>query len=300
MGEVEKVANEQSNGGEEGAGARGEEAREAAAADSSAGVRVVYTGAQLAAWGERYGTGVRQVRRWLNVGREAGDPTPFDEPAKMPSWWERMRGIGKLSHRCPEKILAAARRAEAAEGLRNAECGMRNGEQTETTPVSSGVGVLSDERPDLEEGEEVRIARQQVAVAAEELEVARLKMRALPEEPRWKDNYSYWSRQLQAAMKTFKEHKSEDREAQKARGNLISKAEVMNDAYELVKMLAKMRASLVKTVRTELKMARVDMPDDLLELVGATIERVAVGQEEIFRNLGSAKEGDDGSLILAR
>jgi hypothetical protein len=55
------------------------------------------------------GYGVRNVKKWIEIGKgeppEAWDPPPLDEPAEMPAWWERMRSAGRLSQRCPDRIL---------------------------------------------------------------------------------------------------------------------------------------------------------------------------------------------------
>lgn len=253
--------------------------------------RMVYTRAQLEAWGAVYETKQRQIRRWLNVGADAGDPTPIDSPGRMPSWWERMRGIGRLNHRCPEKILAAARKAGPLETAPVPE----NSPEQRPAPLVNGE---EGDRPDLAEGEEVKIARGQVAVASEELEVARVNMRLHPDEPRWRDNYTYWARQLNAAMETFRKHKSEDRENQKARGLVISRAEVTTNAYALIKMLGKMRATMVRGVRAELRMARPDLPDEVLDLVAASIEKVRGVEEQIFRRLAEVKSESDLSGAL--
>jgi hypothetical protein len=40
-------------------------------------------------YAERYGKGLRSVKRWVAVGRAAGDPVPLDAPREMAAWWSR-------------------------------------------------------------------------------------------------------------------------------------------------------------------------------------------------------------------
>lgn len=50
----------------------------------------------------RYGYAVRNVKKWLQVGRGRTPPDlpPLDEPAEMPAWWGR-----NMKQRCPKRLL---------------------------------------------------------------------------------------------------------------------------------------------------------------------------------------------------
>lgn len=59
------------------------------------------------------------VKRMARLGRATGDPPPFDLPAQLPEWWERMRTAGHLTQKCGTRFDAAiaAGRAKAAPAL---------------------------------------------------------------------------------------------------------------------------------------------------------------------------------------
>ena len=54
-----------------------------------------------------YGTTVRQLKRWLAIGRKCDpvDLPPLDEPSAMAAWWERMQAANHLKHTVPAKLL---------------------------------------------------------------------------------------------------------------------------------------------------------------------------------------------------
>jgi hypothetical protein len=58
-----------------------------------------------------YGYAVRNVKKWLGIGREKTplDLPPLDTPALMPAWWTR-----NMKQRCPPRLLQAASAAKPA------------------------------------------------------------------------------------------------------------------------------------------------------------------------------------------
>ena len=66
---------------------------------------------QLAEYEPVYGYKVRNLKKWLQIGRkcEPIDLPPLDAPAEMPAWWKR-----RMKQRCPARILAAASRTAKA------------------------------------------------------------------------------------------------------------------------------------------------------------------------------------------
>lgn len=59
-----------------------------------------------------YGFEKRTIKRWIQTGRDANPPElpPLDDPAAMPGWWGKY-----MTWRVPDKIIAAASAAKAAE-----------------------------------------------------------------------------------------------------------------------------------------------------------------------------------------
>ncbi len=64
-------------------------------------VRTKY-GRRLEEYAAQLGVGLRTVKRWVALGREAGDPCPLDDLAKLPEWYGR-----RLSYGIPSDLLAA-------------------------------------------------------------------------------------------------------------------------------------------------------------------------------------------------
>jgi hypothetical protein len=57
----------------------------------------------LAVYAERYGKALRSVKRWVAIGRAAGDPPPLDAPAEMAGWWSR-----HMTWAVPDRLLEMA------------------------------------------------------------------------------------------------------------------------------------------------------------------------------------------------
>lgn len=118
------------------------------------------TAADIARWGELYGTSRRPLYKWIAFGREKHDPCPLDHPARMPLWWAM-----HMKHRVPEKILAAARQA-SAEAPSPAAAASESPSPTATLPPPPAGDLFATASLDFAaqveqmRGEQARIQRQ--------------------------------------------------------------------------------------------------------------------------------------------
>lgn len=58
-----------------------------------------------------FGKGLRTVKRWAAIGRAKADPCPFDEPRRLPEWWQR-----NMEYSMPADVLAICIRPPPTEG----------------------------------------------------------------------------------------------------------------------------------------------------------------------------------------
>jgi hypothetical protein len=56
-------------------------------------------------WAERYGYSERAVKKFIELGRSAGDPAPFDQPEQMEDW--AVRNTGKVTNRFRAGVMKA-------------------------------------------------------------------------------------------------------------------------------------------------------------------------------------------------
>ena len=56
-------------------------------------------------WAERYGYSERAVKKFIELGKAAGDPVPFDEPDQMEEWAQR--NTGKVTNRFRAGVMKA-------------------------------------------------------------------------------------------------------------------------------------------------------------------------------------------------
>lgn len=54
-------------------------------------------------YSEKYSAGERTIKRWVKLGRKAGQPPPLDAPEEMAAWWGKV-----MRQRVPDRILALA------------------------------------------------------------------------------------------------------------------------------------------------------------------------------------------------
>jgi hypothetical protein len=57
---------------------------------------------------------LKQLQRWLRLGKEAGIPAPLGDPVAMVEWYGQMRRAGHLTHVCPTVLTQAAARHSSA------------------------------------------------------------------------------------------------------------------------------------------------------------------------------------------
>lgn len=56
-------------------------------------------------WAERYGYSERAVKKFIDAGKKAGDPAPFDQPEQMEDWARRT--LGKATNRFRAGVMKA-------------------------------------------------------------------------------------------------------------------------------------------------------------------------------------------------
>lgn len=64
-------------------------------------------------WAERYGYSVRQIKNWIQAGRDAQDMPPFEEPGKLAAWCDRV--LGKVPPKLAEAIERLGGKVEPVE-----------------------------------------------------------------------------------------------------------------------------------------------------------------------------------------
>ncbi len=57
---------------------------------------------------------LKQLQRWLRLGKETGIPAPLGNPVAMVEWYGQMRRAGHLTHVCPAVLTQAAARHSRA------------------------------------------------------------------------------------------------------------------------------------------------------------------------------------------
>lgn len=237
---------------------------------------------QLDAWGELYGTQHRQLRRWIARGRERNDPCPLDRPAEMPGWWERNMSKPKVP---PEKVLAAARQAQGAgKPSSPADSGQP---QSSVPPPVNAVAPLDLANVGGTEGEAVIFCRKIVAAIQTQLQEAYL----AGAESRIQSLHSRYERALESLRK---QEKAAEAKAIK-NGELLSKADVLNEVATALAALKTMRESMAKRVVAEV----TSLAPEQAEAIRQAIEAVRAREDDILRNLSLYKTPADVLFALA-
>ncbi len=274
------------------------------------------TRAQLDRWAAIYGTEHRQLRRWIQRGKDRSDPCPLDDATKMPAWVES--NLDKVRSELRDRVNAAAATALAALAAAGAsapvsatasqdpvvseskkEIAKNNDDgQRATAPAGEGEkgkasapGVLLAPL-DLAtvggvEGESVEFFRTIFAAVKLQLEAAYLK------------GEDSEIRKLHARLKDVAETlRKNEKDAEQRAIRLeayLDKAEVFNEVTEALNTLSQMRELRGKRLRSEL----ADLPPDLLERIGRELDDIGRREEDVLRNLSAMKTADDVSLKLA-
>lgn len=250
--------------------------------------RVRISQAQLDSWSRLYARDHRQLRRWIALGLQTDDPCPLDDPAGMPSWWQR-----HMKHQVPAALLVAARNATPPTPpppVLDAESQNRPGAirgSTQQTPDAAT--PPADHHPassidlsaaDLADGDEVRQAARLVQTAYDLLEQAYAGNGG---------DVDLLQRRWEKATETLRKAKIQDEARRKRLGDLIARADVQRDLDLAAELHRQMRTSMTRQV---LELCP-SLDPIAREQVAAAIESVRAKEERVFRNLDSLKRNAD-------
>ena len=129
--------------------------------------RVKLTQSQCEQYGQLYGKGWRQIRRWSEIGAAADDQCPLSEPAKMPAWWAR-----RMKWRVPQEILDAAARAQPAASAASAPPALVRADNQPVEPPAATGRKINLEDIDPDDGDRLRELKQLLAAKFRELKEA--------------------------------------------------------------------------------------------------------------------------------
>ncbi len=244
------------------------------------------TAAQIGKWSQIYGTERRQLYRWIERGKERGDPCPLDDRAHMPAWIEKH--LDKIRGALREKVNAAASAARATPPAVSSDPGLP------AAVVSVAAGAVGPMVASLDlasvggvEGESVEFFR--TIFAAVKLQLA----------DAYKGGNDGEIRKLHTRLKdvgeSLRKHEKDAEQRAIRLGGYLDKAEVFNEITEGLNSLALLREHRTSRVRAELS----DMPQELLDRIAAVLEQVGRREESVLRNLASLKTPADVFLALA-
>lgn len=243
---------------------------------------------QLDEWGTMYGVEHRQLRRWIEKGRENNDPCPLDAPVEMVRWIENENNIGKLRSKVRDAVAKAAAAARAKSDVPA---------PTQVPPTATGESQPPEQpapqaqSPRLEgidlsqvggvEGESVGIFQRQFNATALGLEKA------------YKDGdddqITMLTRRLERVGESLRKHQTAAEARAKRNGDILSKTEVITGITKAVALLKRMRKQRKKMLRS----AMSELPPDVLEKLDAAIDHISESEESVFATINTLPNIDD-------
>ena len=227
-------------------------------------------------WSVVYGKSPRQLRRWLNVGRQKDDACPLDEPAHLPSWWARC-----MRQRCPPELIQLANQYAQKNRADN------------TTPSNPRAGAPAPREESveisgyrLEDGEAVKQAEAIVKAAWERLQRAYLDGTG---------NVDQLQRRHENAMESLLKIERAEVARAKLRGDYVALVDIQTDFERTVEMLRMMRESMPRRVIEQLS----DVPAEYHDRVRSAILEARDLEDEVFRRMPSLMGIEDVSSALA-
>lgn len=228
------------------------------------------------------GTSRRTVFRWLAIGREAKDPCPLDEPAKVLAWWSR-----RMSHKVPDYLSAWAGRARPATPATPPPASPGASAASATPPPATRASIDLAQLAGHGLERAVQIQRQAVEAAAKLLGDAYLN----PND----EALSNYQRRYDEAVDQLRKAEDSLLRLQKARGDLAPRAEFRS---ELVTLLLGLRGMMRRRADNICAtMAPLLTPEQLGHLRAAI---VAEGEhdEKLLRDCRFWKVGPEGEVQL--
>lgn len=248
---------------------------------------------QLDEWGKLYGVEQRQVRRWIDKGRENNDPCPLDDPVKMGRWIENEKNIGKLRSKVRDAVAKAAAAAAAKKPtpVVTQETSAATGESQ--TPEQQAPAAQSPRLEGIDlsqvggvEGESVGIFQRQFNATAISLEEAYMSGDD--------DRINVLTRRLEKVGESLRKHQIAAEARARRNGDILSKTEVITGITQAVALLKRMRKQRKKMLRS----AMSDLPPDVLDRLDTAVDRISESEESVFASINTLPTLDD-ALRLA-
>lgn len=204
---------------------------------------------------------LRVIKGWVAVGKKAldgnGNPAPdlppLDDPPAMAAWWER-----HMKQRPPAKLLSLAVAAR-------------------TQPLSSEAREKSEpvdvSKIDIDNLDSLRQARRYLAAVDQKLSAAY----AAGDEAQIRR----WQKPFNEALDSARKAEAAQREAAKAAGDVIPKAELFSDLSQLLEVLRQMRSTMRRRICARL----ADLGPELLERIGVAIDLERESEDGVLRQL---------------
>jgi hypothetical protein len=218
----------------------------------------------LAHYAEIYRRSARQLKRWVKAGRYAKPPEfpPLDSPEKMLAWWNRMLTAGQLKQKPPAVLEQFA--IDAVKDKTSA----------------AGLGSITVSKLTVEEGAELKQARQFLAATATQLSDAYEKGDDASigrVQNRWK--------QALDAVRLASEH---DRRSAIASGDLLSKHEIVSELSILIETVRNMQRTMSRRIRSRLGILPPEIDAKLDGAIEAerSREEAVLRRSKIFRDIG--------------
>jgi hypothetical protein len=197
-----------------------------------------------------YGTGLRQIHRWISAGKSANPPElpPLDAPHEMSAWWAR-----HMKHRVPAKLVALALRKPTA------------------ASENEGIDISNLQTA---AGDAVRQSGTYLAAADKHLASAY----ASGDDARIEICQRRWLKALDAVRKA----EFAAREDAKVKGDLIPKSELLPELSQFLEVMHQMRRSARRRILAKFL---VDLSPELTEKLGQAIEQELKRSDAVLRRL---------------
>jgi hypothetical protein len=227
-------------------------------------------------WTGIYGTAHRQLRRWIERGRERNDPCPLDTPNAMPAWWARnSRQI------VPAKIMTAARAVTGEKSAAPSAHG--NSSKSADPPVSTSIDITTIEHGDGTSA----ITQLRQLRAAQHLQLAEAFRIGQPTE-------LIQSRYLKTGQ-ALRQLEKDEREDETHRSRFVPRETIERDATVLADMLRQFFEFLPRRVEERCAALNKKQRGE----VCAAIADAATQCKRIFTNVESLTSPEDFLSALA-
>ncbi|HVT74570.1 MAG TPA: hypothetical protein VHD61_15660 [Lacunisphaera sp.] len=247
-----------------------------------------------------FGYDVRNIKRWVQVGKKARKPPPLDAPAAMPQWWEELKAEGYLKMQCPPRILeCAARHAPKAS---SAETGAvapsaRDPAAPETAipaaPAKPDNKQQSTTKVDVERLEAIGLG---AAVRELSLQLAADQKALREAREHGLDEVTINRRQkaFNSTLESLRKAEESWQKLQEARGEL---APVESFRADLTVLLTTLRGMMRRRADNVAAKLAGELPAEKIELVRAAIAAEGEREFTLMRTARHWKRAPDGNIV---